>query len=89
MTGAGRVSKDPGQSEGAKRERTRIAQLDAILTPETQEIVAKAKLEGKQALDVMTKCFTALRVGTKRENRAEAAALIINAALGRNECTDR
>lgn len=46
-----------GQSEGVKCEQTRIAQLDALLTPETQAIVTKAKLEGRQAVDVMAECF--------------------------------
>jgi ATP-dependent Clp protease, protease subunit len=46
-----------GQSEGMQREQNRIAQLDALLTPETLSIVAKAKLEGKQAVDIMAECF--------------------------------
>jgi ATP-dependent protease ClpP protease subunit len=49
-----------GAEEGIKRERERIAEIEAFDAPECKEIVAKAKADGSLASAIAVECFKAV-----------------------------
>jgi ATP-dependent protease ClpP protease subunit len=58
------------QNKAAQDERIRLAALDALIVPGTEAIIAKAKADGKQPIEVMPECYAIAQA-----NIAQAGAM--------------
>jgi ATP-dependent protease ClpP protease subunit len=59
------------QVKAAQDERVRSAALDAMVVPGTETIIAKAKVDGKQPIDVMPECYTVAQTNIAQANAVQ------------------
>jgi ATP-dependent Clp protease protease subunit len=70
------------EAEAKTAERTRLAALDAMSAPGLEEIIAKAKAEGKQPQDIALDCFNVAKSALASANQVNALAKDASAAGG-------